>query len=120
VKKARSAKLFLWSQLNVRPTRYITYEARYKYLVGPSELTIVIPPGTTIADWDPAPNVSTGAPLTWANMAEPSGHVRVTVIIPDDLPPGTKLTAAASLRDVTGRYITAKRSITIRASGTSR
>jgi len=104
----------------VRPTRYITYEARYKYLAGPSELTITIPPGTTITDWDPAPNVSADVPLTWANMAEPAGHVRMTVTIPDDIPPGTKLTATATLRDVTGRYVTAKRSITIRKYGTNR
>ena len=120
VKKARSAKLFLWSQLNVRPTRYITYEARYKYLVGPSEVTINIPPGTIIDHSDPVPNVSTDGPLTWADVPEPAGHVRVTVIVPDDIPPGTKLTATATLVDGTGRYVTAKRSITIRKSGTSR
>jgi hypothetical protein len=96
---AGGTSCFIRAQRYARPSKPITYLVRYNKAAESNDVRLELPPGLTALNVSPAPVESAVPGVTeWYGVPGPSGSVKVTVRVNDDVPEGTLFPSIATVR----------------------
>jgi uncharacterized repeat protein (TIGR01451 family) len=102
-----SNKLFasIRSQTYSRAGLTLRYTARYREAVGHNQLTISLPDEVTVLRSQPAPSGGSERTLTFSDLMDPSGSVKIDAQIAADVATGTVLVGSMTMSDETGTIV---------------
>jgi hypothetical protein len=79
---------------------------RYNKAAGVNDVTLELPAGLTALDYSPPPSQSAVPGVTeWYGVPGPSGNVKLTVVVNDDVPEGALLPSVATVGYKNGTYV---------------
>jgi hypothetical protein len=94
----RAAKVTLTAYFFRRPTRHITFVARFRYLKVPNTL-VLTPPNLTLSTTQPSPNSISVNTIMWQDVHPASKKVRAIFNLDDQVLKGSTFSASATLTD---------------------
>lgn len=113
----RSKKLFasLKGNSHVKPGGALRYVGRYRETVGSNRATVTLPAGVTLESAQPDLTEQSDNVLTWRDLPNPAGLVKVRVAVPESLQ-GTSLDASITVTDASGGVVTDGHTTAVRST----
>ena len=109
----RALKLALSGYFYKRPTRHVTFVARYRYAKSPIVVTLIPPPNLSVMGvFPPTANVGTNM-IVWPSIQRSYGKVRITFAVSDQVQSGSVFSASASLQDSRGLVATSSAAVSV-------
>lgn len=96
------------TQSKARPGTVLTYVVRYNHVGGGNEMKLAIPPGMSVLESIPAVTVASDNVLTYQNLPEPAGTVKVRAAVATDAVEGALLKASVTLTDENADVVTSQ------------
>jgi hypothetical protein len=109
----RAVKLVLSGTFYTRPTRRITYVARYQNAKQPIVIALTPPSNLSPSKVYPAATSAGSNMILWQNIQRSYGKVRVTFPLGDQVPAGSVFSASASLVDSHGFIANSSATVTV-------
>jgi len=109
----RALKLTLSGYFYKRPTRHITFVARYQYAKGPIVVTLIPPSNLSVTGMFPATaDVGTNM-IVWPSIQRSYGKVRITFAVSDQVQSGSVFSASATLQNSRGLVATSSAAVSV-------